>query len=399
MKQNFFIFVLVLAFANAEAAPLDAQQVQVLLESGFSTAEVASQVEKQGYAGTNDKATLQRLRTAGADAGLILLLAKAGQGHAQPPDNIPPPPPTDFYQTGKDRVDLLMKNGKYGLSLKGETVVEPKWDYWRKDFPGDKGGGTVTFSQISSAGYLLIGKIRKGSESLVELAMLEKPAYVEDEAEIAGYVNMYLMDHALGYDDDKKRIKIFDESIQFKVPPTDDPRALFPFKVKAKGDVREQMGLKLASGETIFPPTPCNFNELTGLPVENPVSTDKSVLGSSAYGLKMPQMKALAGSAADNLQAVFIERQTDGIPNVGGTKTDPRLWLVLFEQSTADKFLKPRDLAFLKEWWAKGSPRDLVYVRYVRAFDDTYKALVFIQKNTWTPEEILKWFTEISPDK
>jgi formylglycine-generating enzyme required for sulfatase activity len=60
----------------AAAAPLNDVQVKALLESGFSPEEVKAEVEKSGYAGPTDAATLGGLRKAGADAGLVALLLK-----------------------------------------------------------------------------------------------------------------------------------------------------------------------------------------------------------------------------------------------------------------------------------------------------------------------------------
>jgi hypothetical protein len=90
------LITFVIATINLQAAPLDEKQVLVLLESGFTTAEVAAEIEKQGYAGANDKATIQRLRTAGADAAIIILLAKAAPNSEKPPAKDTATVATDF---------------------------------------------------------------------------------------------------------------------------------------------------------------------------------------------------------------------------------------------------------------------------------------------------------------
>jgi len=67
----------VLSFFSVQLlAQLTSDDVETLLKSGFSSEEIQKRIVEKGYAAGGDDATLQRLRRAGADADLILLLAK-----------------------------------------------------------------------------------------------------------------------------------------------------------------------------------------------------------------------------------------------------------------------------------------------------------------------------------
>ncbi|MEI6078022.1 MAG: SUMF1/EgtB/PvdO family nonheme iron enzyme [Verrucomicrobiota bacterium] len=75
-----------LSSLSVQAESLNDKQVETLLSSGFSSTELQAQVKAKGYTGAADAETFQRLKKAGADADLILLLKSKGDAVAMPPN-------------------------------------------------------------------------------------------------------------------------------------------------------------------------------------------------------------------------------------------------------------------------------------------------------------------------
>jgi hypothetical protein len=66
------LFALMLVGLTASAKPLDEDTIVTLLGAGFSDADIAERIGKEGYSGSKDPETLKKLRAAGAGVGLIL---------------------------------------------------------------------------------------------------------------------------------------------------------------------------------------------------------------------------------------------------------------------------------------------------------------------------------------
>jgi tetratricopeptide (TPR) repeat protein len=80
------IVLLGLLSLSVRAESLNDKQVETLLSSGFSSTELQAQVKEKGYTGAVDAETFQRLKKAGADADLILLLKSKGEAVAVQPN-------------------------------------------------------------------------------------------------------------------------------------------------------------------------------------------------------------------------------------------------------------------------------------------------------------------------
>jgi hypothetical protein len=114
-----FTLTFLISGLKCDAEALTEKEVVTLLQSGFTAEEIAAEVRKKGYVGTRDSATMKRLREAGANADIVILLSQAGQ----------PPMQDTAVVAGEDWEPFKDKNGKYGFKNNaGAIVIPPKWD-------------------------------------------------------------------------------------------------------------------------------------------------------------------------------------------------------------------------------------------------------------------------------
>lgn len=386
---------LMLVSLTASAKPLDEDTIVTLLGAGFSDADIAKKIGEEGYSGSREPETLKKLREAGAGVDLILAVKEALfsysglanlarieaanlgitdrtkieqfvrdyiEQNTVSADSSPQTEP-DFYAENPNtpRCQIMQREGKYGLKVKGKVVVEPEWDDWDRKFDPD-GSGTFTFSRFSKVGLSILDDIIAKKSGMYELASMEAAGLdITDEKERRAFMRRYLMNNQLD-----NKVKWFDKSVTHEVSASDDPLALIEYS--------NGSGLKRMDG-TIFVPAAAgredfDFSVMFYLPAESVGYAGEDSVVTPAFVSPDEELKELAGDYYINLLRTL--GNMDKLS--GNSEIDPKLRMDLIDDDAIPDLLGAKSRAFFEKWAQEERDTRFLFLVLVEQLDSTWKA-------------------------
>lgn len=277
-------------------------------------------------------------------------------------DNPDQPAEPDFYAENPNtpRVQIVKREGKYGLKLKGKVVVEPEWDDWDSKFDPD-GSGTFTFSKFSKVGLAILDDLIAKKLGMYEMGTIEAANLgITDEKERRTFLRGYLMNRQ-----PENKIKWFDKSVTYEMPASDDPLALIEYE---RGS-----GLKRRDGSVFIPGAAeredFEFSLMFYLPAESVGDAGK---GSAVTPAPLPdsELKELTGIYYVNFLRT-LGNMGKLSPNV---KNEPKVFMDLIDDDAIAGLLGAKSQAYFKNWAQEERDTTFLFLVLVEQLDSTWKA-------------------------